>query len=388
MQEHETGGHAILSPSGSERWISCPASIRVAAALGERDEESVWAREGTAAHALAEMRAREALVLGAAEISDEEIESWRQEFSISEEQEAEMQGHADAYVALLRERLDRHPNSVLLLEQRVQTGVPSCWGTSDAIIVSPVHVEIVDYKYGQGVRVSAVRNSQLMLYGVGALEEYGLLLGEPELVYTTVHQPRLHHTDTDVFTTEELLSWRDGLLPIAEAALGDSAAFGPSDAACRWCPASGRCRAQRDAALAEDFGSEPDLLSPEELGVDLERLPLVKVWAAAVEARALHAIYSEGAVVPGWKVVMSGGRRVVADPEGLLDAAKQVGYTADDVAPRSLKGIGALEKLLGPDFDLMEQYIKKTEGKPSLAPDADRRPAVSPEEEAKKEFLL
>ena len=348
-----------------------------------RPPESAYAREGTAAHALGELKARQSLLAGKADPRPE----WRQEFSISPAVEEEMDAHTDAYVELLRERMARVPNSTLLLEQRVYTGIPSCWGTSDAIIVSPEHVEIIDLKYGQGVRVEADHNSQLMLYGVGALETFGYILGEPREVYMTVFQPRLRHTDTYEMSAEELRAWRDSLRPIAEAALGDDAPFGPSEEACRWCPLSGQCRAQRDFVLAADFGSEPDLLSPEEVGEALKQLPLMKSWMAALEQHALDAIYSQGQDIPGYKVVMSGGRRVVSDATGALEALSAMGYELDTVAPRTLKGIGVLEKLLGSDFDIvLGNSIIKTEGKPSLAPESDRRPSVDPNTEAKKEF--
>lgn len=385
-QEHEQGGHAVLSPSASERWISCPASIRMAATVPE-PPESAWAREGTAAHALGEMKAREQLL---GRTPEQTRDDWRAEFDIEPGSpvEQEMDRHTDAYVDLLRDRLGRHPDTVLLLEQRVQTGVPMCWGTSDAVLVSPRHVEIVDFKYGQGVRVDAYRNSQLMLYGVGALETYGSLLGEPELVTVTVHQPRLHHTDSYSLTAEELVAWRDGLIPLAEAALGPDAPFGPGEEVCRWCPVSGSCRAQRDDALSADFDAEPDALSPEELAEELGRVGRIRVWLNALEAHALHVAYSEGKTIPGWKVVRSGGRRVVADPAGAMEALASVGWALDDVAPRSLKGIGALEEMLGGDFAVVNEYIKKTEGKESLVPEADRRPAIDPNTEAAKEFLL
>jgi hypothetical protein len=80
---------------------------------------------------------------------------------------------------------------MLLLEQRLPTGIPDCWGTSDAVIVSPDAVEVCDFKYGLGVRVDAEGNPQIRLYGVGALEAYGDLLGDVHTVRLHIFQPRL-----------------------------------------------------------------------------------------------------------------------------------------------------------------------------------------------------
>jgi len=265
--------------------------------------------------------------------------------------------------------------------------VPSCWGTSDAVIVSPVHVEIVDLKYGQGVWVEARGNPQLRLYGVGALEAFGDILGEAEFVRVTVYQPRLNNTASEELSAAELLAWRDSIIPIAEAALGHDAPFGPSDVACRWCPASGQCAAQLQYATALDFGVAPELLSEEDLADALNRIPQIEAWCAAVRDLALDWAYSKGKTIPGYKVVRSGGKRFVQDPEGALGALTAIGYALDEVSKRKINGIGELEKLLGGDFSVaVGPFIAKTEGSISLVTEDDRRASIEPNSEAAKEF--
>jgi len=347
-------------------------------------KESTYAREGTAAHALAEMKARE-LILGE-EVTDDDLDKWRAEFDITDEAEAEMEEHALAYVDLLRTRLAANPGSVLLLEQRLPTGIKDCWGTSDAVIVSPTVVESVDFKYGLGVKVDAQANPQLRLYGVGALDTYGDLLGEVEVVRLTVHQPRLGHTDTEVISADELRAWRDSIKPVAEEALGPKARFAPGDDTCRWCPASGRCRAQMEYAVARDF-APADTLDEDEVAELLQRVPAIEQWCAALKDYALNRVYSEGVPIPGYKVVMSGGRRSITDPEGALQALLAIGYTADQVSQRKMKGIGELETLLKGDFDVaVGPFVKKGQGSPSLVPESDKRSAVNPEAQAVEDF--
>lgn len=380
--------HATLSPSSAERWLSCPASIRVVEALPRGDDGSVYAQEGTAAHALAEIMARDQILKGftPAQLT-KALAKWRKEFNIASDAEAEMEEHGQAYVGYLTDRLAEIPDSQLLLEQRLPTGVPSSFGTSDAIIVSPTFVESVDYKYGLGVKVEAVENPQLRLYGVGALEAYGDLLGEVELVRLTVFQPRLYHVDFEELPAAELRDWRDAIIPVAEAALGPDAPFGPSDVACRWCPASGNCVAQTEWATQRDFGVKPDNMSPDELAEALDQIPFIKQWCAAVEAYSLNRVYSEGNPIPGYKVVMSGGRRSVTDPVGLVTAAHAVGYKTDDVAVMKTKGIGELEKVLKGDFDTVAApFITKGSGSPSLVPEDDPREAIDPEGQAAHDF--
>lgn len=383
--------HAVLSPSSAERWINCPASVRLVAKLPKKPE-SVYAIEGTAAHALGELKARHQIL---EEIDAGEYDvlylKWLEEYGVDGEQLAEMGRHTDDYVDLIRERASLHPHSVVLLEQRVKTGVPNCWGTSDTVIVSPVHVEVIDLKYGQGVSVEAEDNPQLKFYGVGALENFGDLLGDVETVYWTIFQPRLMKTLTASLPAEELRAWRDGIIPIAEIALGDDAPFNPSDKACRWCPASGQCDAQLRKVFETDFAEyDPELLDGDDFADVLERIPLIKRFLADVEKASLERMYAEGKDIPGYKVVLSGGIRQVTDPEGALEALAQAGYSHDEVSEKKVFGIGKLEKVLGKDMfkSLLEDtgLVKKSEGRPSIAPEDDKRPAIDRTSEAVREF--
>lgn len=389
------GEHARLSPSDAERWLSCPAAIRAEEESGIVEDESPYAREGTAAHALGEIKAS----LHFGKITKQQAIARRAEWAKEFEEYAEnpetmieMEEHTDAYVALLQERMDLYPGSILFLEIRVFPGVPECWGTSDAIIVSPFHIEVIDFKYGAGVAVEAKGNPQLRLYGVGALEEYGNLLGDTEVVRITVHQPRMNHVLTDEISPEALIKWRDEkVLPKANEALSEDAEFGPSDEACRWCPLSGRCRAQLEAVFATDFDQKPDTLSADEMSEVLGKRKMVTDWLNAFEVAALDMAYSKGVPIPGYKVILSGGQRGVRDATRFREALLGAGYSESEILTEPKpKGIGDTEKLLGKDRfkELLEDtgIVTKSDGKPALALESDKRPSIQPNSEAAKEF--
>lgn len=374
--------HATLSPSAASRWIKCPASVRMEGGV-PRQPDSKYAAEGTAAHALAELMGRVALL--GAPMADQMAE-WRKEYDITPEVEAEMEEHALAYIDLLRSRLAANPGSVLLLEQRLSAGIKDCWGTSDAVIVSPTVVESVDFKYGLGVKVEAQGNPQLRLYGVGALDTYGDLLGDVQTVRLWVHQPRLDHTDYEELAAQELREWRDSLKPVAALALTDDAPFGPGEDTCRWCPASGRCRAQMEYTTERDFG-KPDTLSEDEVAELLGRVGAIEQWCAALKDYALNRVYSEGVAIPGYKVVLSGGKRKVVDPDAALAALTELDFELDEVSTRKLKGIGELETLLKDRFtEVVGPFVRKGDGSPSLVPAKDKRPAINPEAKAAEDF--
>lgn len=384
--------HAKLSPSASERWLSCPASIRMEERV-PAEPSSIYAREGTIAHTLAELRASLAFGKITQKQFDARYRKWLTSHNdiVTDEVAAEMWMHAEAYVDLIRERMELYPNSTVMFEKRLDTGVPTCWGTSDTVIVSPQHVEIIDYKYGSGVAVEAEGNSQLRLYACGALDTYGDILGETEVVRSTVHQPRMDHVLTEELSPAALRQWRDEVvIPIAVVALGDDAPFGPSDEACRWCPASGRCKAQLEAVFATDFEADPELLEPEEISEKLAQVKMIRDWLNAFEIAALSMAYSEGVAIPGYKVVLSGGQRAIRDADAAIDALVGAGYDRADVVNTKPKGIGDLEKLLGKESfkEILEDpgIVTKSDGKPALVPESDRRESINPNAEAAKAF--
>lgn len=389
--------HAHLSPSASSRWMACPASIRMEHELREQvgvsSGDSGYAREGTLAHALAEIEASKAFGLVTREQYEAKSAAWAKEFAAEgygDGELEEMEGHVRGYVELLQQRVARVKGSSIRLEQKLETGIPGCWGTSDAIIVSDEHIEVVDLKYGTGVRVEAQGNTQLRLYGLGAMRLYEELIGRPKFIYMTIYQPRLSDVaSTERMTRMEMVKWKkDVALPAALATEDPDAPFGPSEKACRFCPASGVCRARIDWATALDFSEpyaeeepearKPEALTPEEMGRVLERLPAIRSWADAVEAFALSAMYSGTTRIPGWKVVMSRGRRTITDHAHAIQTLIDAGFNAEQVAQFKTKPIGTLEKLVGREDlkKVLGPLLTKTEGKESLVPETDPRPSI------------
>jgi hypothetical protein len=368
------------------------------------DEDSSYAREGTLAHALGELEASLAFGLIGKRKYNAEYKKWLAEFTAEGYEEgtlAEMKEHVNAYVALIEERMQRRPMSQLLLEQRMDSGIEKCWGTSDTVIVSPTHVEIIDFKYGAGVYVDAYENSQLRIYGLGALDTFADMLGETDLIVMTVHQPRMDNVSSEEMHPDDLRAWREGVAApaAAEALHNENARFGPSEKACRWCPAAGICRARVEKAVQADFGdvfaeedpqpTPPELLTPEEVGKALKRVGSIKAWCAALEASALEMAYGQGQAIPGWKVVRSGGQRSIQDHAAAIQLLIDKGWSAEQVAaPLKAKGIGELEKLLGkPTFkELLDPFIAKSSGRESLVPEEDKREAISPASEAADDF--
>ena len=390
--------HARLSPSASERWISCPASIRAAEAIPRAEEqESIYATEGTNAHTLAEITAGQAFGLISHKEFQQKLAEWERVVT-DEPTRREMEEHVSGYVEFIRERLQ--PGSAFFTEQRLPTGVPESFGTSDSVIVTPSTVEIIDFKYGAGVPVSAEKNSQLRLYALGALDEFGDLLGTTTHVTMTIYQPRLSSTSSETLSVEALQLWREEVaIPAAKEALYSSKPrFGPSDTACRWCPLAGLCRERMEWATRRDFGDvvgeaditpkEPATLTPEELSRALPRLKSISSWTKDVEATALDLAYSQGVEIPGYKVVRSGGQRKFTDETGAIQTLIDRGYNAEEVADFKIKGFGVIDKLLGKSETpkILGDYIGRTQGRESLVPVSDKREAITNVSDAQSDF--
>lgn len=377
--------HAKLSPSSAHRWIQCPGSVRLSAQVEETS--SVYADEGTMAHKIAEIEASIAFGLISKRQYARKKLAWAK--ATPDEYHEDMLEHAASYVKLLRELEAEHPHTQVMLEQRVDTGVPASWGTLDAALVSPLHLYIVDYKYGMGIPVDAWENPQLKMYGLGGYDMFNDLLTDIEYVTLVVCQPRLDSVSMHTLTTKELLGWREAVAkPAAALALSPDAYLAPSDEACRFCPVAGSCRARVEYMTRRDFGN-PELLAPEEIGAILVDLPDIRNWCKAVEENALNLAYHDRVPIPGWKVVKSGGKREFVDKEKAFSIFSEAGYEETQFSRKSLETLAKLEKLVGgkaPLTELMGENLARTEGREALVPESDPRPEVSALTDAQKDF--
>lgn len=382
------GKHAVLSPSASERWLSCPASVRLSQ-RAPKQPESAYAAEGTTAHALLEIEGQYAFGQITKRQYDLRFEKWLKGAEMNDYDILEMRRHINEMVEFLKEQVaEAGPHAQIAFEQRMATGIESCWGTGDVVIYGLTVVKIIDLKYGAGVPVDAENNSQLRLYGCGALDTFGDLLGDTETVETIIYQPRLESITSETLTAQELRDWREEIRPIAAEALAGSERFGPSEKACRWCPVAATCRVRVEQATSVDFGSDPDLLTPEEVADYLSQADDIVAWVNALKDYALDEMYSQGHSIPGWKVVRTNGRRSITDPDKAIDALVKAGVDEDEITKVSIVGLGDLEKIVGKkDLPaILGDLLVKSEGKPAIAPTTDKRSSISPNDDAAADF--
>ena len=361
--------HARLSASASHRWMNCPPSALLCEAVP--DETSDYAKEGTCAHSLCEFKLRRALGQQAADPTED------LDFFSSEMDEC-----SDEHVAFIIEALEEERkagrNPLVLIEQRLDFSsyVPEGFGTGDALIITDGRLHIIDFKYGKGVLVEAQENSQMMLYALGACEMLGSLY-EIDEITMTIFQPRLGNISSWSMTNSELYSWANlTLAPAAKMAIKGEGELkaGPW---CRFCKVKASCRkrAEESMALASYEFREPPILTDEEIAIILAKIDELVSWADDVRQFALSEAL-KGKRIDGFKLVEGRSIRRYSDEAKAAEAVSLAGF---DPYERSVKGITAMTALLGKARfnEMLGALVVKPQGKPTLVPEADKRPEMT-----------
>lgn len=370
------GAHALLSPSAAHRWLNCTAAPRLEADV--EDTGSSFAEEGTLAHAYCAKKLKEFLGLNV-EGEEKEIAEYFDKYHTGE-----MDEYTDTYATIVLEKYNatkaKTADAQLLVETRLDFGqyVPEAFGTADAIIIADGTMEVIDFKYGKGVKVSAVDNPQMMIYGLGAYEKFCFDYNINRVCMTIV-QPRIDNLSEYELSAGQLKEWAtDVLTPKAKEAYNGDGPQKPGTW-CQFCKVKNNCRAL--ATLCTNAVTDPKLLSPEELASDvLPILPVVKTWLSGVEEYALQQALS-GVRYPGWKIVEGRSVRKIVNQKAAAEALNGAGYISEQIyKPQELRTITDLEKLIGKKqfAALVGDYIDKPAGKPTLAPESDKRKAIDP----------
>ena len=373
--------HAFLSASTSHRWLACPPSAKLCAQ--EADQSSPYAKQGTNAHELCEYLLNEALGRHTRDPT-EDLDYY----------DAEMQEAAEGYRDFVMEQVEAARNlcsdPLVCVEQRLDFSrwVENGFGTGDCVIVADDLLHIIDLKYGVGVLVSATDNSQMKCYALGALDTFGDLY-DIRRIRMTIYQPRRQNVDTFELTTKELLSWADKVLaPTAKLAYEGAGEFHAGDH-CQFCKIKATCRERADYSmeLAKYEFAEAPTLDPDEIAAILPQIDSLVSWAEDIKTYALQQALS-GQHYPGWKVVEGRSNRKYTDEGAVAAVVQNAGY---DPYERKLLGITAMTRQLGKKKfeELLSGLVVKPQGKPVLAPETDKRPALNTaQDDFRKEFEL
>ena len=371
------GKHALLSPSAAHRWMNCTA-----APLLEKDVEdkgSTFAEEGTLAHAYCAKKLKEFLGLAV----DEE----KAEIAQLDEQyhSGEMDEYTDTYKTIVLEKFNaaraKTKDAQLLVEVKLDFShyVPDAFGTSDAIIIADGVMEVIDFKYGKGVKVSAVENPQMMIYALGAWDLFNFEY-DIRKVRMTIVQPRIDNLSEFELNAADLINWAvDELQPKAnEAYAGGKQKPGNW---CQFCKVKPNCKALSSMCIeAQQANPDPRKISKEVMeSTILPLLSTFKTWLTGVEEYSLEQALS-GVQYRGFKIVEGRSIRKITNPTAVMELLSKEGFAKESyIKPSELRSITDLEKLIGKKRfgAICAEYINKPQGKPTLVPESDKRPAFN-----------
>ena len=363
LNDHKNRAHALLSASSAARWLACPSSAVAAEAYPEQDTE--FTREGTLAHEVAELYARGDWTTAAGNLTQEMIDC------------------AIGYRDYIQE-LTKSDDAIVLLEQRVDFSpwVPDGFGTCDCIIIQGDVLTIIDYKYGQGVAVSAVDNPQMKLYALGALNDFGIAydVGQVEM---HIYQPRINNISDCSLVVEDLMEWAEQTVkPIAQKAVKGKGGYCAGEW-CKFCPHAGRCRQLTKVCTelveTHDLRAAVPVLAPHEVAEVLAMEPVIALWLKRVKAQAMTTMM-DGGEVPGWKVVEGKlGNRKWTDELAVAAKLQANGFEKDDYTETKLLSPAAMDKALGKKkvAELLDDMIDRAPGSPTIVPASDKRPAYN-----------
>lgn len=381
--------HALLSPSGANRWLACTPSARLEQQFPDSSGDA--AREGTLAHELGELL----ISYNAKLIKKAAYTKALKEIEANAFYNADMLNYMEGYAAFVIERYaeakKKTKDAVLSLESRLDFTeyVPEGFGTGDAVVIANGILDIIDLKYGKGVSVSSVENKQMMLYALGALAEFDLLY-DISIVRMTIYQPRLDNISIWELPVVELREWAETeLKPRAVMAFAGEGDF-VAGVHCRFCRAKAQCKAlaAENLKLAKYDFLRGELLTEDDIADILSRADAFKKWISAVEDYALKEAVDNGKSFPGFKLVEGRSNRMYANQDEVVKRLLENGYQEAIIYTKSLLGITAMEKAITKKaFDAaLSDLIVKPQGKPTLVPTTDKRPSWNSAENAINDF--
>lgn len=394
--------HALLSASSAHRWLNCTAAPHFEENFP--DSTSVYAEEGTLAHAVCELYARKKFTVMTTRKFNLELKKLKAKELFQDE----MIKTAEAYVEYLTEKAMSYnsiPHVAMEVKVDLTDYIPEGFGTCDCIMVGGDTLHITDYKHGKGVPVSAFENPQMMLYALGALKLYGAVYGSQiKKVSMGICQPRLSDEASEYeLAVEDLLAWGKIIQPIAKEAFDGPGTFSPGEH-CRFCKGKAQCRARaeyftefekyKDAEIAgkmtaaefEEYekadclGAEvPPILSNKDVSILLDAAAGLSAWYNDLQEYATSALLA-GEKIPGYKLVEGRSNRAFTSVDDALQTLITAGYDEAMIYDRKPKTLSELEKMLGKKTfaELLSKFVIKPKGKPTLAPVTDKREAFNP----------
>lgn len=391
-----TEAHALLSASSSHKWLHCTPSARLEESMS--DNTSAAAEAGTLAHVICELKLTKLFTEPG--MTSRTYNSRMKKLTSNPLYDAEMERNTDAYVDYIKNIAYSFPSPpMIVVEKRVDYSrwAPEGFGTSDCIMICGNELHVIDYKNGKGVPVSADDNPQMKLYALGAYDAYRCIYPMNKVVCHIV-QPNLNSFTSWETSIEDLLKWGEEIKPVAQLAFEGKGEFCQGEWCDKsFCKARAVCRKRMDENMTlmdqavdpiSGKSKIPPLITDEEVGRILKKARYLASWVKKLEDYALKTLVS-GKEIPGWKLIEGRSNRVITNPQAAAEALINADYKEAVIyKPKELLPLTELEKLTGKDAfkELVQPFVTKPQGKPTLVPEDDKRPAMQLKPSAEEAF--
>ena len=392
-----TKKHARNSPSSAYRWMSCPASLELSK-KAPKQKTSIHAAEGTAAHAIAEDALKAIYNDGESLNLDLMLGRIMSVDGYEIEVTQEMIDSVNLYVTAITAKAPWPNGSESIKHVRIEESFELYWlhedvsGTNDCCIYDEVHqtISILDFKYGKGLTVDPKWNPQLLIYALGALQqftsEYALSPKGIKEIQLIVVQPRAYHTDGAIrswsITPRELLFWAANVLRPAILETHSPNAKLCSGEHCRFCPALAICPEQLQNALEvakTDFHRptlpRPENMTPQELEKVMEVSEIISNWSKSVQEYVTHNMKNGSLRLPNYKLVE---KKTVRKWKNEKLAEMELGLIfGEDIYKKKLNTPAQIEKLAKKaNLNMnIKNLTEKPEGELTIAHNSDKRPS-------------
>ena len=353
----------IVGGSTAKRVINCPGSVALVAKMPPKDSSS-YADRGTLLHNAM------AAILDSDTVTPESM-LWTTYKDETLTGELFNEKILPALAAL--DAID--PEGVM--EYAVETVVgfgaylPGVFGSADLLGRLGSRAVVLDWKFGDGVAVSAEENEQGLFYAAAAMrtpETAWVFEGAEEIEIVIVQPPAVKRWVTTVKRVKEFerslkRAVKASAMPDAAIVVGDH---------CRWCAAKPLCP-KMTGAVDRAVKVQLENLPAETIGAYLGNADLLEDWIKDLRALAM-TMMEAGAKVPGYKLVAKRSVRKWLDEGKATQALTALGI---DPVKLELVSPAQAEKLLKPSKQaLPDDLVASVSSGTTFAPESDPRPEV------------